>query len=121
MNHQQLIRQLQQRFNGFNGPADYHQLEELYKAFGTLPDEILDLYKDHNGSARLPVSGSAQLRSRHGSPNGDSAVLRLLVRMNTAESRAAVGRLRNEISGRKKQILESTIQNKHRLQPPRWY
>jgi hypothetical protein len=44
--------------------------------------------------------------AREGRPNGDGAAMRLLTRMNTNESRAAIARLRRVLQGQKLQSLE---------------
>jgi hypothetical protein len=56
--------------------------------------------------------------AREGYPNGDSAAMRLLVRMNTNESREAIARLGRTVTGQKLKMLE--MWSHRRLQPPRW-
>jgi hypothetical protein len=58
--------------------------------------------------------------ARDGRPNGDGAALRLLVRMNTDQSRDAIARLRRVLQGQKFQSLEMWANRKTALQPPRW-
>lgn len=55
-----------------------------------------------------------------GSPNGDSAAMRLLVRMNTDDSQQAIGRLRQSLQGQKLRALEMWTRPGIRLQPPAW-
>src|SRR5205085_1865357 len=56
-----------------------------------------------------------------GRANGDSAAMRLLVRMRTPGSEAAVARLKQDVTGPKRQALDQWISLRDRLPPPRWY
>lgn len=56
--------------------------------------------------------------AQHGRPNGDSAAMRLLARMETNESRQALAQLRQTLQGPKLKMLE--MWTRVRLQPPRW-
>jgi hypothetical protein len=56
--------------------------------------------------------------AREGHPNGDTAAMRLLVRMNTDESRSAIARLRQSLQGQKLKQIEMWARTP--LQPPRW-
>lgn len=58
--------------------------------------------------------------AREGKPNGDSAAMRLLVRMNTNESRRAITRLKQTLEGSKLHTLEMWSRLRGSLQPPRW-
>lgn len=58
--------------------------------------------------------------AREGQPNGDSAAMRLLARLNTNESRQAVAHLKRTLQGRKLQMLEMWTNERVVLQPPRW-
>lgn len=58
--------------------------------------------------------------ARDGIPNGDSAAMRLLVRLGSNASRNAIARLQRQISGRKLRALEQWIRHRNQLQPPRW-
>ncbi|HEX4072025.1 MAG TPA: hypothetical protein VHX68_12665 [Planctomycetaceae bacterium] len=58
--------------------------------------------------------------AREGGPNGDGAAMRLLTRMNTDQSRAAISRLRRVLQGQKLESLEMWANRKTALQPPRW-
>ncbi len=53
-----------------------------------------------------------------GRPNGESAAMRLLERMNTNESRKAIARLQRKLKGHKLQAIE--MRARVPLQPPRW-
>ncbi len=53
-----------------------------------------------------------------GSPNGDGAAIRALVRFNTPEARQALGRLESALSGQKRSVLD--MWRRVRLTPPRW-
>lgn len=57
--------------------------------------------------------------AREGTPNGDSAAMRLLVRSGTEPSKAAIARLEKDLSGQKLQMLKHWTRNRDRLQPPR--
>ena len=56
--------------------------------------------------------------ARNGSMNGNSASMRMLVRMNTDESRRAIDRLRKDLTGNDLEMLEGWIAG--RLWPPKW-
>jgi hypothetical protein len=58
--------------------------------------------------------------AREGRPNGDSAAMRHLARMNTQESRRAIARLKQTLDGQKLQTLQEWVDRRSRLQPPRW-
>jgi hypothetical protein len=58
--------------------------------------------------------------AREGQPNGDSAAMRLLTRMDTNQSREAISRLRRVLQGQKLKSLEMWADRKTALQPPRW-
>lgn len=60
--------------------------------------------------------------ARDGFTNGDSAAMRLLVRMRTHESEAALARLKQAFQDdeKKRRRLEQWLYNRDRLQPPRW-
>ncbi|HWB08560.1 MAG TPA: hypothetical protein VG826_05025 [Pirellulales bacterium] len=58
--------------------------------------------------------------AREGTPNGDSAAMRLLVRMSTNQSRRAISRLKQTLEGTKLQTLEMWAGLRGSLQPPRW-
>ena len=58
--------------------------------------------------------------AREGSPNGDSAAMRLLVRMNTDDSQQAIRRLKQYLQGQKLRTLEMWTRPGIDLQPPAW-
>lgn len=58
--------------------------------------------------------------ARDGSPNGDSAAMRLLARMKTNESRQVIARLKETLQGGKLQILEMWTDPRRPVPPPRW-
>jgi len=64
--------------------------------------------------------GTEQLEklAREGSPNGDTAAMRLLAQMNTDESRSTIARLRQSIQGRKLRALEMWTRARTPIQPP---
>ena len=55
-----------------------------------------------------------------GTPNGDSAAMRLLVRMGTNQSKQAISRLQRNLKGRKLESLVDWKRHGRRLQRPRW-
>ena len=61
-----------------------------------------------------------EILARDGRPNGDSAAIRLLVRMDTEHSRRAIARLRELLEGQKLRVLEMWTSGRVRLSPPRW-
>jgi hypothetical protein len=69
---------------------------------------------------RGPI-GDLERLAREGHANGDSAALRLLVRMRTDESEALIERLKSELTGHKKQALDLWLNRRESLPPPRWY
>ena len=58
--------------------------------------------------------------ARGGSPNGDSAAMRLLVRMRTPEADAALSRLCGTLRGDKRKRLDVWLRGRDRLQSPCW-
>ena len=60
----QLIRRMRELYDGFNGRASDSDLWRLQDAVGLLPDDVLSIYRDHDGSASLPARGSARLPAR---------------------------------------------------------
>jgi hypothetical protein len=58
--------------------------------------------------------------AREGGPNGDSAAMRLLVRMNTNQSRLAIANLKRCLDGQKLKSLEIWVNRRFPLQPPQW-
>ena len=58
--------------------------------------------------------------AREGGPNGDSAAMRLLARMDTNQSREAIVRLKSVLQGDKLKALVMWTDGKIKLQPPRW-
>jgi hypothetical protein len=55
-----------------------------------------------------------------GHPNGDSASIRALARMDTDESRQAIARLRRSLTGQKLKVLEMWTSGRIQAQPARW-
>jgi hypothetical protein len=51
-------------FDGFNPPASEADLTELRRVVGPVPDDVLLLYQDHDGSKRLPRRGGTALTAR---------------------------------------------------------
>src|SRR5215218_10336945 len=60
----QLIRRMRELYDGFNGRASDADLWRLQDAVGLLPAEVLTIYRDHDGSGRLPRRGDARLPAR---------------------------------------------------------
>jgi hypothetical protein len=58
--------------------------------------------------------------AREGKVNGDTAAMRMLVRMSTNQSRQAIARLKQTFDGPKLQKLEMWERLRASLQPPRW-
>jgi hypothetical protein len=58
--------------------------------------------------------------AREGYPNGDSAAMRLLVRMDTDSSRRSVADLSRDLTGQKRKVLQQWLRLRDQLQPPRW-
>ncbi len=58
------ISQLRQHFGGFNPGADVRALKHLQSAFGKLPAEVLNLYRNHDGQDQRPLQGDVWLGSR---------------------------------------------------------
>lgn len=56
--------------------------------------------------------------AREGGPNGDSAAMRLLVRLRSDQTRAIISRLQRELSGQKLDTLRQWVDWAGRLQPP---
>jgi hypothetical protein len=59
-----LLRQLRDRYDGFNPPATAADLARLQSTLGPLPDEVLALYRDHDGSPAAPLRDGAWLPTR---------------------------------------------------------
>jgi hypothetical protein len=59
--------------------------------------------------------------AREGQANGDSAAMRLLARMRTAQSEAAVERLHHDLSVPKLTQLDQWLSRRDKLPTPRWY
>ena len=57
---------------------------------------------------------------REGGPNGESAAIRHLVRMQTDESGQTLARLRNDLVGNKLRTFEMWTRPGIKLQPPHW-
>ena len=66
------------------------------------------------------ASEEVERLAREGSPNGDSAAMRLLVRLGNSASNAAIARLQGQLSGQKLRCLEQWVRLRDRMQPPRW-
>lgn len=64
--------------------------------------------------------GPIERLAREGRPNGDSAAMRLLARMHTDDSRAAIVRLKQTLTGQKLKSLKMWTENSRPLQPPKW-
>jgi hypothetical protein len=60
----ELIANIRSSFDGFNPPAQEEKLAELLEALGGVPDEVLALYRDHDGSVRLPRRQNSELTAR---------------------------------------------------------
>jgi hypothetical protein len=58
-----LLRRLKDLF-ALNPPANEEDLARLQSAVGTLPNEILDIYRFHNGSENVAVEGDISLPVR---------------------------------------------------------
>lgn len=58
--------------------------------------------------------------AQEGYPNGDSAAMRCLVRMNSNASQNSVTRLKAKLTGQKLQMLNQWLRYRDGLQPPRW-
>jgi hypothetical protein len=55
---------MREMYDGFNGRAADSELWRLQDAVGLLPDDLLALYRDHDGSASIPSRGEARLPAR---------------------------------------------------------
>src|SRR5690349_10093411 len=64
MTVQQLIRRMRELYDGFNGRASDADLWTLQDVVGLMPDDVLAIYRDHDGSARRPERGDACLPAR---------------------------------------------------------
>jgi hypothetical protein len=64
MTVQQLIRRMREMYDGFNSRASDSDLWTLQDAVGLLPDDLLRVYRDHDGAARRPQRGAAILPAR---------------------------------------------------------
>lgn len=54
-----LIRRLRDDYQGFRAPAEDAVLTRLNEAVGPLPDDVLALYRDHDGSEYCPESATS--------------------------------------------------------------
>ena len=59
-----LLRRMRDTFGPFNDPAGEADLRSLQKALGPLPEDVLRLYRDHDGSNAAPPPGEAWLPAR---------------------------------------------------------
>lgn len=75
---------------------------------------LLEARQWKNGVEELEVL------ARDGRPNGDSAAMRLLSRMDTEQSRRAIVRLRESLTGQKLRMIEMWTSGRIRVLPPRW-
>jgi cell wall assembly regulator SMI1 len=65
MDLQGLIGRMRGAYKGFNAPADAGTLDRLQEAVGPLPQDALELYRDHDGSdAPLTGEDDASLPAR---------------------------------------------------------
>lgn len=53
------IEQMHDLFGRFNDPVTDEDLRRLQAAVGTLPNDVLALYRDHDGSENVPPEGDA--------------------------------------------------------------
>jgi hypothetical protein len=75
---------------------------------------LLEIRKYRGGVSELEKLATT------GFANGDSAAMRQLVRMNSNQAREALARLKQTLTGRKLQTLESWLDRRGRLLPPHW-
>ena len=64
MKLQEIIHEVHTEFTNLNRPASTEDLSDLEQAIGSLPDQALILYKDHNGSAQVPQARDRKLAAR---------------------------------------------------------
>ena len=82
-----------------------------------IPEAAVRLLEIRNWKA-----GTEQLEklAREGRPNGDSAAMRLLARMKTADAYQSIARLKGHLQGQKLKALEMWTRPGIHLQPPSW-
>jgi hypothetical protein len=64
MNLTETLRRLHEQIDRFNPPASTASLGQLQDAIGRLNDEIIAIYRDHNGSASRLSHGQLWLSAR---------------------------------------------------------
>jgi hypothetical protein len=124
-----LLRDLHDRYDGFNPPAtaadpDRRRLYAqsavaltpvadtasvtplLFDPDMWTPEAPIALFELRNHTAAIP---DLERLARDGHTNGDSAALQLLAQWNTPESRAALARLRQHPSPDKRKLIEQII------------
>ena len=82
-----------------------------------IPETAVSLLELRNFREGIPY---LEALARDGTANGDSAAMRLLVRIGTRPSQMAISRLKNCLDDRKLASLEMWTEFRSRLQPPRW-
>jgi len=85
VNLREIIKEFRTEFANLNMPASTEDLRDLEHAIGGLPDQVLILYRDHNGSAQLP-----QVRDR-------KLAARLMPIEEVITTQAALNRLRDSL------------------------
>lgn len=61
---QHQLARLREQCDGFNDSADKEALQDLERAFGKLPNDVLELYCIHNGSKECPRRGNVWAPAR---------------------------------------------------------
>lgn len=64
MDLREIIQAIRAEFTDLNPPAGAEDLSELERLFGGLPEQVLMLYRDHNGSNGIPHLNGRRLAAR---------------------------------------------------------
>src|SRR5262249_6910491 len=64
MELRKVISDLRSRFGGFNSSASAADLSELQASISFVPEDVLAVYRDHDGSPSLPESNGLRLAAR---------------------------------------------------------
>jgi hypothetical protein len=60
----QELSRIRRQYSGFNGPAGEDAIVQLVRALGELPADLLDVYRDHNGSSTFLKSRANWIPAR---------------------------------------------------------
>jgi hypothetical protein len=124
-----LLTRLHETCEGFNRPASTSAIEALLLP---APDTALavellqdpDMWTPEKAVVLLELRGyeravpELEQLARGGHPNGDSAALRALARLQSPGAAAALERLQGVLAGQKRSLLDQW--RRARLLPPRW-